>query len=362
MSQGWGGLVKVSGHHGFFTDPRSLIIYWRGTIAGKSRKISTGEKQISKAKKFIDNYRLGLTHESVEQSQRKIKGIKNPSIKTLYFECVNERSPKMSKRTKQAYNSTWKWKLEPYWGSLNLSDVSQKQVSSYENWFLEKFPKQKFSSARKYLGMVLRYMHDNGLVRKRLSVVDLDKVTASPDKPKIYRIYTNDEKEMLIKSAVDEKTRLALILYFNTGARKMEIISAQWDKVDLKNKTITLWSFKNKKYRTIPLSDPAFRALNLAYNERSGGSPYLFPVRGGKRHIAGQQFDKGWVKTKIKAGVKGKARVHDIRHTFATKTAIDNWPAPIACDVLDMTYKVYISTYVHIKAEDIVRHLRRSFK
>ena len=74
-----------------------------------------------------------------------------------------------------------------------------------------------------------------------------------------------------------------------------------------------------------------------------------------------QVFDKAWVSIKRSARIKGKARVHDIRHTFATKTARDKWPIPHATKILDMSADVYMATYVHITTDDIREYLDSSF-
>lgn len=92
-------------------------------------------------------------------------------------------------------------------------------------------------------------------------------------------------------------------------------------------------------------------------------SGYIFPqLSDTSKHIMGQYFDKDWIRTKREAKLRGRARIHDIRHTFATQTARDNWPTAVACTVLDMSAKEYMKTYVHINDKDMAGWLAGSFE
>ena len=144
--------------------------------------------------------------------------------------------------------------------------------------------------------------------------------------------------------------------------RKMELISRKWEDVDFKNSTMNVWSQKNKKWRTVPITK-AFLGELKSWKKVSPSSDFIFPLKSDpRRHIKGQYFDRDWVATKEAAGIKGKARIHDIRHTFATKTARDNWPTAVACTVLDMSAKEYLKTYVHINEKDMASWIKGSFE
>lgn len=358
MANEWARLTKIKGHKGYYVSGKSGIIYWRGTIKGKTLKISTGEIQISKAKKFMDEYLLSLTSDNLEKAKREQRGIKNPRLSDIWEEIVKERIPTRSATTAVRYATAWKWDIEPFVKGKNVSDVNASFAVAYENWFVTNNQGKVFATGRKYMTMLLNYLHREGYISKKITIKNLDKNNASR-KEKHFRVYTDQEQRALIDKAVNERTRLALIFYFDTGARKMEIISRKWSEIDFNKKQIKIWSQKNKEWRIIPITQRLYDNLSSAYGHQSGD--HIFSTKSGKSFIPSQLFDKDWNATKRAAGIKGRARVHDIRHTFATKTARDNWPIAVACEILDMTADVYMGTYVHVTPEDMAIHLRRSF-
>lgn len=362
---GWGRLKKLSGHSGYSVDPKSGYIYWRGRIKGKPEKISTKEKQISKARTFVDDYRLKLTSDNYEKAKLKKRGVVNPQVSEIWTYCVDERKPRASKSTKLKHSSTWTIQLAPFWGDKNISDVNSKTITAYENWFLAEFPGRSFFQTRKYLQMFINYAHREGYISKKLKVSDLDKtIDGKLKKKKPFRIYTPDEQKRLLTNAASDRAKLLIMGYSVTGARKEELLKLEWERVHFDKREIELWSFKNREWRTVPMSK-AFAGALEKWRESgaSGESTYVFPMsEDPNRPVYSQLFDNEWVETKKAAGIKGRARVHDIRHTVATKTAVDGWPIPVACAFLDMTPKVYIETYCHVSPDDIAKHLNRSFK
>ena len=357
-----GYLVPISGHKNFFRDPVSEIIYWRKSINGRPFKKSTGFKKITEAKKFVDDFLISITASNIDAGEREKKGIVNPPISLLWAECLNARRVTSRKSTEIRWRTAWDNDLGPFWGKLHLSDFNEDAVKNYESWFLKNKPGKYFFTASKYLKMLINYCHKRNYIREKYTVKNLDKII--PDiarRKKPFRVYTKDEQASLIEHAVNERARLALILYFDTGARKMEILKIKVEQINFTKRYVELWSDKNKKWRKVPLTNRAYDALHAAAGEL-GGEEFLFPMkRDPKRFMAGQVFDKDWTDTKKAAQIKGRARVHDTRHTFASKTADDKWPVRVACDVLDMTPNVYLTTYVHTSWEDIVESHMRSF-
>lgn len=360
MAENWGGLKKIDGHPGYSVDPKSGIIYWRGTIRGKHLKISTRETQISKAKGFIGDYLLELNSDNFDKARREQKGVADHRIEDVFNECVQERSPTRSESTVKRYPAIWRIDLAPFWGSMSVSELTAKNVAAFENWYVDRFPGKVFFMARKNLIMLINYAHREGYIHKKLKVTDLDKTLNKFKKKKHFRVYTNQEQKALLKATDGSYAHAALVMYFDTGMRKMELLNRKLSDVDFKAKTIQVWSQKNKIWRNIPLTKRAIEVLKARAKDLKGD--YLFPMKSKDEPMSGQLFDKAWIDAKRLAGIGGKSRVHDIRHTFATTTARDGWPIPIACAVLDMTPSVYIGTYVHITPEDIQKHMRRSFE
>jgi integrase len=355
-------LVRLK-HAYYWLDPKSGLIYWRKTIKGRRIKKSTGTTKITEAKRIIEEFELSLTSSDFTKDRREKLGIKTPRLETIWSDLMDERAPKSADTTIQGYGVSWRVKMSPFWGEKHVSDMTEKNVKSFEAWFMKEFPTMVFFNTGKHLRMLINYMVREGYLQKKLEVSNLDKevINAKYKKKKPYRIYTEMEQENLLEAATNLETRVCLVAYFDTGMRKMELLSRAWDNVDFKKNVFNTWSQKNKQWREVPMS-PRLKSALREHQKVSLDSKYIFPAkRNLETHVASQVFDKQWVATKRLAGIRGRARVHDIRHTFATKTSEDGWPIKVACEVLDMSVDVYMRIYVHTNEKDKFTWMNRSF-
>lgn len=216
-------LVKIPKHPGFFHNPESKKIYWRGTIQGRTFKRSTGVTQITKAKRVIDEFILSLTSENLDRAQREKRGVVNPSLKVLWDEMIEARKADKSDTTVKIYEKEWRLRFEPFMKNHNLSQVGSKWVVKFENWFLKEFPNRSYFQTGKYLQMFLNYLHQEGYVTKKYKTRNLDKhIGRKLKKKKAYRVYTPAEQQALEDGINKAFVRAAIFLYFDTGARKIE--------------------------------------------------------------------------------------------------------------------------------------------
>lgn len=104
------------------------------------------------------------------------------------------------------------------------------------------------------------------------------------------RVLTTDEIRALwhgLEGAkMAEGTKFALKLQLVTAQRKVEIVSATWEEIDLTDKwwTIPPEKAKNKMAHRVPLSPLALELLQAAKNI-AGDSPWIFPSPQTNRHI-----------------------------------------------------------------------------
>lgn len=362
MTPNYSTYVAMPKHANFYQNELSKKIIFKKTINGRPVKISCKTTSISEAKSYVDQYLLEMFSANPKEAIRKKKGILNSSIEDAWNDLISERLARSSKTTGRSYSGSWKYGIGPFWGHLNASDVNPAMVTKYENWYLENHPERSFFNTRKHLIMLFNFLKKSGNIIDAPKLAKLDTVIAKKVRRKVVgRVYTDQEINALIKNAPDESTILAILIFRYMGARKMEVLSSKWEQVDLKKKTFRLWSFKNKKWREIPIPKTVFGNLKM-FSEKSE-TPFLFPaLKKADSHTSGQVFDDLWLEakkaSKIANGlIKNGARIHDLRHTFATQTANDNWPPMVACAVLDMSLKEYQRTYCHITENDIKRFM-----
>ncbi len=124
------------------------------------------------------------------------------------------------------------------------------------------------------------------------------------------RILSRDEEKKLIP-ACPEHLRYMVLTALNTGMRKGEILNLTWDKVDLRERLITVDHTKSGDYRVIPINKDLTNVLKCVKKRgehvfcRENGEPY------------------GDIKTAFNNAIKRAGiphiRFHDLRHPFATR-------------------------------------------
>ncbi len=356
----------IPGYPNYYKSGNGLIIF-RKRIRKKQVTIATGADSIREAQKIVEERMIDLLSSNPTADKRKRRGITNPMLKDLWVDMYKERAVVSEKSTLQNYDTSWKYGIEPFWGKLLVHDINHSQMTKFEEWYLKYRAGKSYFNVHKHLGMFFRHLKKNGYVSEVPPMKDLEEIIKKRHKKKkVGRVYTDQEINTLIENAVNARTKLGILIYRYMGCRKMEILASERIKWDLKKGVAEIWSFKNDKWRDIPIPAPVMGPLR-EWLTNSPKSKFLFPAPSDmSRHISSQVFDKDWTKTKKNSGlsnwdVENMARIHDLRHTFATHTANDNWPPMYACHVLDMSLVEYQRTYVHIRALDVKSLMEKSF-
>jgi integrase len=129
-----------------------------------------------------------------------------------------------------------------------------------------------------------------------------------------------DELSRLTQAlAVHEDQQAANIvrLLLLTGARRGEVLGARWEQFDLKAGTWTKpgATTKQKTEHRVPLSAPARLLLADLKANADEDAEFVFPSRGETGHRV--EMKKQWAALCKAARISG-ARLHDLRHTFAS--------------------------------------------
>ncbi len=113
--------------------------------------------------------------------------------------------------------------------------------------------------------------------------------------------------------------RPLVLVALNTGLRRGELLGLTWGAVNLSDKilTVTADTAKSGSTRRVPLNSEAFNVLS-AWHERQGKrapDAIVFPGPDGQRMM---RIDTAWRSLVKAAGLKD-FRLHDLRHSFASK-------------------------------------------
>lgn len=150
-----------------------------------------------------------------------------------------------------------------------------------------------------------------------------------------------------------EAINIIRLLLF-TGARRGEIVSLQWDHVDLARATIALPGRKGGARRAHPIGLPAVELLKgLTAVE---GSPWVFPrPLDSKRHVSVEVVANAWQRIRRHAGLED-VHLHDLRHTVGTYAGQAGVNAFLVRDLLRHQTTHTTNRYVN-RDEDPVRDI-----
>jgi integrase len=165
------------------------------------------------------------------------------------------------------------------------------------------------------------------------------------------RYLSPDELRRLIEALAVHPSKPvanAVRLLLLTGARRGEVLGAEWSQFDL---TEAIWvkpssHTKQKREHRVPLSAPA-RQLLAEMKAEAGDSRYLFPARSGSDVGHLTEIKKSWSALCKAAGISG-VRIHDLRHSYASFLASAGLSLPIIGALLGHSQPSTTARYAHL--------------
>lgn len=132
-----------------------------------------------------------------------------------------------------------------------------------------------------------------------------------------------------------------------TGCRRNEIMGLAWDDLDFKAGEMRLRDSKTGA-RVVPL--PPAAAEVLADLPKVPGNPWLFPGR--KKGTHQVNINDSWDRVRKRARLDG-VRLHDLRHTFASRALAIGEGLPMIGKLLGHTQVNTTARYAHLARESI---------
>lgn len=233
-----------------------------------------------------------------------------------------------------------------FFGSKKLSEITSEDIDIYKRRRLEEEVKlgtiarelvvsrNLFYQAKKWH----KFFGDNPVCVSGLPEVH----------DQIERILTPEEEKRLLEAS-PVYLRNIITVALNTGMRKMEILSLDWEWIDLENNIITIpqTNTKSKKIRRIPISTVLRRTL-LEQKLISGGSRFVFPSENSKNgHIS--WLTRSFATACRHAGIE-RFRFHDLRHTAATRLVESGVPLHAVAKLLGHSTVKITERYSHPEA------------
>jgi integrase len=156
------------------------------------------------------------------------------------------------------------------------------------------------------------------------------------------RVLEPDESRRIVAAADPRWLRPAVIVWLNTGLRKMELLKLRRADVDLKRRRLTVVSAnaKNGKERVLPINETVVETLAAM-----PGETYFFenPETGSHLWDLRRKFKTALTKAKV----KGRVRIHDLRDTFATMALRGGVDIRTVAELIGDSPEVALKRYCH---------------
>lgn len=136
-------------------------------------------------------------------------------------------------------------------------------------------------------------------------------------KPPVNRVLEKEEIAKIIDAVPDRKVRLILMLMYSAGLRVSEAIRLRVQDIESRNNRIYVQESKNGKDRYTVLSKKFTTELRRYYMWYRP-SNYFFPSSGKSGLITSTSIQSAFKKSLTASGIKKKATLHWLRHSFAT--------------------------------------------
>ncbi len=208
----------------------------------------------------------------------------------------------------------WVKNLRAFFGPYTLAEISPKLIVQYKNtrYAEGRAPatiNRELAAMKKAFNLAIReweWCRENPVRR-----VAMEQEANQRD-----RWLTLHEQRRLVKTC-PVWLREIVVFALYTGMRMGEILTLEWQQVDLFRRTVTVLRSKNRERRTIPLNETTRTLLKRKANRRSRQTELVFHTQ---THTP---IESGHLRRAFRAALTRATIVdfhfHDLRHTFATR-------------------------------------------
>lgn len=203
--------------------------------------------------------------------------------------------------------------LRAYFRNTKLGHLTVKEVERYQGEGLKsgKAPatvNRHIETLKHMFTKAVEWELVDDVVLKRVRRVKLLK-----ENNRRLRFLSREESAALV-AACEAHLKPVVVAAMNTGMRKEEILSLEWDRhIDLKHGFILLTDTKNGERRELPINQTLRAALSGLV--RRIHCPFVFCDNQGRRF---RDVKRSFASALRRVGLKD-FRFHDLRHTFASQ-------------------------------------------
>jgi len=334
---------------------------------GKERRMTVGmcnkvplDAARLEARKLIAGADLGRDVAQERQEARQVKPDTNPTVAEFAQRWLEEVVARQNRASTLKLRSLLvKNHIVPHVGGRRLAALTRKHVEDLHYAVSQRYPvaaNRAVSTLSAILATAVRW----GLLERNVALN-----THRNSEEGRERYLTPQEIGALVQAldaspAQDSADVVRLLLL--TGARVGEVLAMRWEQLNL---DAAVWvkpaaTTKQNRQHRVPLSPPAValllkrqhsmkppsrrRASKLDHAPEEG-NPWVFPGEGSAGHMTSIRVF--WGAVCKRAGI-AEARIHDLRHTFASLLVSSGESLPIVGALLGHTQAKTTSRYAHL--------------
>ncbi len=224
--------------------------------------------------------------------QLDVERSKQPKL-TTFDDCAKKYIDKKHKKIKTAYiyERIYENEIKSYLGNIRIDRIHSYDIDSVIQRVLDSGRPAVANQVLLFIKRVYRLATKYGAVTVNIAQEFSQVDDAGGADTKRQRFLEEQEIESAFAVfrqhpvKIPRSTYIALSLLLLLGFRKMELLSAKWEQIDLKRQTFKLYanSTKTDAELVIPIPDlalPLLKDLRML----SGGNDYLFPKRKASKH------------------------------------------------------------------------------
>jgi len=164
-------------------------------------------------------------------------------------------------------------------------------------------------------------------------------------------VLSQKEVGKLISLTDNLKHKTILLLIYSAGLRLGELLNLKISDIDSESKKIHIRQSKGKKDRYVMLSENIFPLLRKYYKEYRP-KDYLFEGQKGGQYSP-KSVQSVFKRSLKKAGIRKKATVHSLRHSFATHLLDDGTDIRYIQELLGHKRLETTRIYTHVSSYSI---------
>jgi integrase/recombinase XerD len=195
----------------------------------------------------------------------------------------------------------------------------------------------------------IKYLYTNVIDR----TLDVIKIPRTKERRKLPVVLSKSEIKKILDSTTNLKHKTILSTIYSAGLRVSEAAKLKVNDIDSENMQIIIRNSKRKKDRYCILSKKNLDLLSEYWKEYKP-KDYLFPGAETGTSISERSIQKVFTKSKNEVGIKKKATVHTLRHSFATHLLEAGTDICHIERLLGHTNIQTTTVYLHIRRVDLI--------